>query len=407
MRLLLLLLLLVCTSFAQTLSNIKPAKTYYLNTSIEGCDKHCLREHLELGEYLSFLARYEPSLSEHVNEYESIYQSLYQDIIPDFLLHKAKEEVEPLPGPGFGLSAGVALIIPEKTLKSHALNIINSALAYITSLEGDVNFRVFLIGSEDNEERLKAAIKEAGSYELVLAAVSKESSLRELASSDAKAIFLPTLNIKDAPFTHEKLFFAGLDYEAQIEKLAIYLSQIDPIDSAAIVDNSKLSQNLGRLSQKALPNTTLINTGSEFSTKMLGANQRLRGSGLFMHTPLVKTALFASQIRALHLSPSVFLSTQINYHPDFLSIVQDADRRLFVIAASSKKPNSKLSYQALLLEQEPQYSWLSYVSMLGLDYFLSKDARSFSEEFLGNQLKFQHQLFKSFEQGFALVEEGQ
>lgn len=389
------LILYLCFSIVfakeQKLVDVKPAENFYPKISTQECDSNCLLELLEARLYLSFL-------SEFVDQHDQFLSNIYAKLlnsITDF--DKNLQKIT---------SVKLAIIIPEKTIKSYSNTIINSSIAYLLRQRADIKVKVFLTGTEDND-KIRSTLEKAQSqgYQYAIAALTLKGANQLKDYSGNMKIFIPTLHKNNISFSNlnKNIIFGSIDYDAQVLAL---LNKANS-DIAAFSDGSMLSSNLNSriLAQNA--NTRFYRVEGERLDfyKLLRSQGGLNNASIFLNTPLIKTALISSQLRVYDIQPYVLLSTQINYNPTFLSLTQEGDRKNFILANSIDNHDDNLSYLNEIFNQSIDYNWIAYATSIGTDYFytqfLNPESNSlFNEEIRNSQILYKVRLMQGAKASF-------
>ncbi|HDX3452327.1 TPA: hypothetical protein SHD90_001145 [Campylobacter coli] len=389
------LILCLCFSIVfakeQKLVDVKPAENFYPKISTQECDSNCLLELLEARLYLSFL-------SEFVDQHDQFLSNIYAKLlnsITDF--DKNLQKIT---------SVKLAIIIPEKTIKSYSNTIINSSIAYLLRQRADIKVKVFLTGTEDND-KIRSTLEKAQSqgYQYAIAALTLKGANQLKDYSGNMKIFIPTLHKNNVSFSNlnKNIIFGSIDYDAQVLAL---LNKANS-DIAAFSDGSMLSSNLNSriLAQNA--NTRFYRVEGEKLDfyRLLRSQGGLNNTSIFFNTPLIKTALISSQLRVYDIQPFVLLSTQINYNPTFLSLTQEGDRKNFILANSIDNHDDNLSYLNEIFNQSIDYNWIAYATSIGTDYFytqfLNPESNSlFNEEIQNSQILYKVRLMQGAKASF-------
>ncbi len=389
------LILCLCFSIVfakeQKLVDVKPAENFYPKISTQECDSNCLLELLEARLYLSFL-------SEFVDQHDQFLSNIYAKLlnsITDF--DKNLQKIT---------SVKLAIIIPEKTIKSYSNTIINSSIAYLLRQRADIKVKVFLTGTEDND-KIRSTLEKAQSqgYQYAIAALTLKGANQLKDYSGNMKIFIPTLHKNNVSFSNlnKNIIFGSIDYDAQVLAL---LNKANS-DIAAFSDGSMLSSNLNSriLAQNA--NTRFYRVEGERLDfyRLLRSQGGLNNTSIFFNTPLIKTALISSQLRVYDIQPYVLLSTQINYNPTFLSLTQEGDRKNFILANSIDNHDDNLSYLNEIFNQSIDYNWIAYATSIGTDYFytqfLNPESNSlFNEEIQNSQILYKVRLMQGAKASF-------
>ncbi|EPZ4547144.1 hypothetical protein ACXN1X_001765 [Campylobacter coli] len=389
------LILCLCFGFVfakeQKLVDVKPAENFYPKISTQECDSNCLLELLEARLYLSFL-------SEFVDQHDQFLSNIYAKLlnsITDF--DKNLQKIT---------SVKLAIIIPEKTIKSYSNTIINSSIAYLLSQRAEIKVKVFLTGTEDND-KIRSTLEQvqAQGYQYAIAALTLKgvNQLKDY-SGDMK-IFIPTLHKNNVSFSNlnKNIIFGSIDYDAQVLAL---LNKANS-DIAAFSDGSMLSSNLNSRVLEQNANTRFYRVEGEKLDfyRLLRSQGSLNNASIFLNTPLIKTALISSQLRVYNIQPFVLLSTQINYNPTFLSLTQEGDRKNFILANSIDNHNDNLSYLNEIFNQSIDYNWIAYATSIGTDYFYTqflntKSDSLFDEKIQNSQILYKVRLMKGSKASF-------
>ena len=127
---------------SQSLSNIPPAKITYINLEPEFCDISCLNELVKSDMLASFMARFEPAKID-----DGALLELYTSL--------GGEAVLKLDG-----AQKIAVIIPQKIIKSYANVVSNAVLTYILKQEANVEVK-FINSNDESLQSLQNALQTA------------------------------------------------------------------------------------------------------------------------------------------------------------------------------------------------------------------------------------------------------
>ena len=301
----------------------------------------------------------------------------------------------------------IAIIIPEKVIKSYSNIIINSSIAYALRQKAQVSVDVYLIGNED-ESSVASVLKILNDkdYRFAIAGftIKGANALAKLGAGDI-SFYIPTLHKSNTNIKADNIYFGGIDYDAQIQRLlAISNNQI-----SSFYDNSALSNILHKklLSKAQNARGFKIDSDKIDYARFLRPISAFENASVFLNTPLVKSAIVSSQLRANELAAYALLSTQIGYNPTIFSLTQPEDRQNLFIANSITTKDAKLSYINETLGQSVDYNWVVYATSVGFDYFyttmMNSAAKSlFSEKIQDNQVIYDIQIVQALEFGFEL-----
>ena len=349
----------------QHLSPLPLPKTTFIDLSVYKCNEECLEDLLQKGEVFTFLAKLG---NENVKKFSSVYTKFAML---------------------FSMSAPHSFenihihIVSKKYLNSINTQIVQSTLAYL-GLQ-NLNFTITLQELENNESIQDALNPDA--FNIVVATFSDINAIDQLDSN--ATIFIPTINKKFTHTTKSNIFFGGIDYEAQIEKL---LRLKEGQVAIFYLKNSPLSQTLTDFAARYVGDARLypIDTSVQ-NLKILKDNQEINESTILLNTPIVNTSLILSQMTYYDLAPFMKLSTQINYSPDIFRLTQPQDRKNLYMANSITHIPPVLNANDQLFAIQSYYNWISYAVQIGLDNFIASKfgkKRLFGESFLDNQIEY-------------------
>lgn len=355
----------------QKLVDVKPVENFYPKLSVQECNANCLFDLLESRLYLSFLSEFTDQNDQFLS---NVYAKLLNSIT-DF-----EKNVQKI------TSVKLAIIIPEKTIKSYSNTIINSSIAYLLRQRAEIKVKVFLTGTEDSD-KIRAALDaaQAQGYQYAIAGFTLKDANELKNYSGNMKIFIPTIHKNNIQISNQNIIFGSIDYDAQIATL---LSKSNA-NIAIFSDGSALSSNLNSriLAQNNNARIYTIEGEKLDFSRLLRSQGGVNNASIFFNTPLIKTALASSQLRIYNIHPYVLLSTQINYNPTFLSLTQQGDRENFIIANSINNHDDNLVYLNEIFNQSIDYNWIAYATSIGVDYFYTEFLNKKSESLFDEKIK--------------------
>ena len=285
----------------------------------------------------------------------------------------------------------------------------DSVFAYIFKRDVGSHIEIFYSGDE-RKDSLNFAIQRAknAGFKHFIAPLTI-NGLEHINSDkyDDLIFYIPTINIKSAKNPNSNIFFGGIDYEAQIQKLLTKANG----KIAAFGDGSGVSNMLNSL-VAANTNEPYINNieGNDIKLNFLKKNYKLINSSIFLNTPLIKTALLSSQFRVFELNPHILLSTQLNYNSALISLTQSSDRKNLYIANSIMTPDSQLETLSEILGEKLIYDWVAYSTMIGMDFiylnYIDKSQKAiFKESIQNNQVQYKIDIMRTGNYGFYISED--
>ena len=355
------------------------------------CDKECLKELSRGVDFIQFI--YTPlTMSEPFKSYYAGIKKLAT--IPEIEI--GRKDIK------------VALIIPQDVIKSYSVVVSDSVFAYIFKRDVGSYIEIFYSGDE-SAENLNLAInraKNAGFKYLIAPLTTNGLEIVNSDDYDDLIFYIPTINIKNISNPRSNLFFGGIDYEAQIQKLLTKANY----KITAFGDGSRVSDMLNNLVANNTNEPYIKNIeGSDIKLNFLKNNYKVKNSSIFLNTPLIKSALLSSQFRVFELTPHILLSTQLNYNSALISLTQSGDRKNMYIANSIMTPDSQLETLSAILGEKLDYDWVAYSTMIGMDFiylnYINKSAKAiFKEEMQNNQIQYNINIMRAGNYGFYFDE---
>ncbi|MBO7155532.1 MAG: hypothetical protein J6V67_06550 [Campylobacter sp.] len=355
------------------------------------CDKECLKELSRGVDFIQFI--YTPlTISEPFKSYYAGIKKLAT--IPEIEI--GRKDIK------------VALIIPQDVIKSYSVVVSDSVFAYIFKRDVGSHIEIFYSGDE-SAENLNLAInraKNAGFKYLIAPLTTSGLEIVNSDDYDDLIFYIPTINIKNISNPRSNLFFGGIDYEAQIQKLLQKANH----KISAFGDGSRVSNMLNEIVATNSTNPYIQNIeGSDIKLNFLKNNYKVKNSSIFLNTPLIKSALLSSQFRVFELEPYILLSTQLNYNSALISLTQSGDRKNLYIANSIMTPDSQLETLSAILGEKLAYDWVAYSTMIGMDFiylnYINKSAQAiFKENMQDNQIQYNINIMRAGNYGFYFDE---
>jgi hypothetical protein len=218
-------------------------------------------------------------------------------------------------------------------------------------------------------------------------------------------IFLPLIHKNNVSKVLENIIYGGVDYKRQLETLTNY----SPIQNIELYDNSLFGQTLHNVLLDVNPSILLAKEVNDVSGKYASyLNENLKTMsdfGIYLNTPVVKSSILLSQFTANDINVSRILSTQINYTPLILSLTQTTDRENLLIANSISEVPIQLNENIYNLGANITYDWLTYSTVVGLDYFASNDEKLKPNIIINQQVIYDIKLYKVKEHSFTQVQQ--
>ena len=364
----------------QSLSSIPPAKITYINLEPEFCDSSCLNELIKSDMLASFMARFEPAKID-----DKALLDLYASLGGEMVLKLAQSDK-------------IAVIIPQKVIKSYA-NVVSSAiLSYI--LKQDANVEVKFINSSDESlSSLQNALQNArneGFIYFIAALTQNGANIANSLILPNELIYIPSVHSSFVAAPKPNLIFGGVDYKAQILALLAFANE----KIVAFDDGSALAQKLNeyvRMQSNDYYESSI--TGKDINLNdTLSKKSKFDNASIFLNIPIVKASLVATQMRGFEIKPYALLSTQINFLPNIFSAITQRDRQNLFVANSLNSLDERFLGLGDLFGVDFRYSQIGYSSALGVEYiytnFINKSAsKIFTERVEGSQVLYDVKIY--------------
>ncbi|WP_169752909.1 hypothetical protein [Campylobacter mucosalis] len=378
-----------CEPRAKILSSIPPAKEIYINLQTQKCDKDCLLKLYEDDMLISFLAQFEPDIND--DELKSKYLSLSGQM------------------PFISSTNKIAVIIPQKIIKSYAKVVQNVLSSYILETNAKISLK-FIQSSDETTQNIQNALniaRESG-IKLFITPFTQVGTnvLNSLINKDEIA-YIPTINKATTTNISQNIIFGGVAYDKQIAYLL--LKAEDKISS--FVDGSPLGDYLASVVE-AMANKDVYQaqiSGKDINIKeQLSRPDKINNSAVFLNLPLIKAVLVATQLKNLEVVPQKLLSTQINFDPHILTMIEQKDRNELYLANSINLSNDSLRATAALFNINLDHNFIAYSNAIGLEYlyanFINSTAnRIFKEQIVFGQVNYDVKIYKT--DGYKFIQE--
>ncbi|TLD96741.1 hypothetical protein LS71_003805 [Helicobacter jaachi] len=370
-----------------------------LNVSTDKCSNSCLLDFFTQGQVFSFIAFFDThtdnvelraKLAAVLND-----MGIFEQMLPSTLQS--------------GANIKLALLMPKKIIGRYSASSIDTILAYLMARGNDFVFEIFDTGDESGANLNKTYKKIAAAHYDFVVAILTPNGAQEFVKLDISLpTYLPTINKKQI-LSHsipQNLIFGGIDYEAQIELL---LSLAGNKDIVAYNDSSYLGRSLGEMLRKKTNRIVLeevidSQSATTFAQKLASHEPKIADNVIFFNTPVIKTGLMASQLALSKKSPDKLLSTQINFNPALLLLIQKDDRKNLFITNVINNKNAHLVEYASLLGGDLRYDWVNYSTAIGVEQlisaYISQNKRFFDERVKDSQIEYVNRIYKSNAKNF-------
>ena len=357
----------------QSLSSIPPAKITYINLEPEFCDNACLNELIKADLLASFMARFEPAKID-----DNALLELYISLGGEAILKVNK-------------SGKIAVIIPQKIIKSYANVVSNAVLSYVLKQDADIEIK-FINSNDESPQSLTNAMQTAraqGFNYFIAALTSNGANIINSLVLSNELIYIPSVHSSFIINPKPNLIFGGIDYKDQISALLAYSNE----KIVAFDDGSSLGQKLNeyvRMQSSDYHEASIVGKDINLNDT-LSKKSKFNDASIFLNIPIVKASLVATQMRGFEIKPYALLSTQINFLPNIFNAIAQRDRQNLFIANSLNPVNDLFLGLGDLFDVDFRYSQIGYSSAFGTEYiytnFIDKSAdRIFTERVENSQV---------------------
>jgi len=357
----------------QSLSSIPPAKITYINLEPEFCDNACLNELIKADLLASFMARFEPAKID-----DNTLLELYISLGGEAILKVNK-------------SGKIAVIIPQKIIKSYANVVSNAVLSYVLKQDADIEIK-FINSNDESPQSLTNAMQTARAQDFnyfIAALTSNGANIINSLVLSNELIYIPSVHSSFIINPKPNLIFGGIDYKEQISALLAYSNE----KIVAFDDGSSLGQKLNeyvRMQSSDYHEASIVGKDINLNDT-LNKKSKFDNASIFLNIPIVKASLVATQMRGFEIKPYTLLSTQINFLPNIFNAIAQRDRQNLFIANSLNPVNDLFLGLGDLFDVDFRYSQIGYSSAFGAEYiytnFIDKSAdRIFTERVENSQV---------------------
>ena len=285
-------------------------------------------------------------------------------------------------------SIDIAILIDKKQFKKYLPSIINSVNAYFLYKNSDFNLSVYDINQ--TQEALK--------HKNIIYYTYSPKDVYKFKDYN-NTFYFPIINSNDINFSKNNFYFGGIEYKKQIKKLSFL---IDTNYTVAINENTLTSQKIFSI-EKEFFNVIPYEYNH---IKLNNLNRKY----IFLNTSPEKSAQIISGIYYQNIVPNLILSTQINYSPMLISLIQNPALNKIIIANSILNPPKELIDINMLLNSDIKFNWLNYSTNILCNKIYNNYTQGdiyFMNDFLVNifahQINYKTNLYQIIFKGFKKI----
>ena len=344
-------LLLTGLSAVRQLSPIPLPRNEVIDLDPRLYDRHTLLELAERGYLFTFLAKTSQTTDETLRQLRA---QILQEM--GWTTNPAAGTLE---------TYRLALVFVPSRLGPYRHSIAKTAAGYLLYRGGPFEMESFDFDANATEAMMAQILQSTRDYDLTIAPLRADEAEEICRHPLEGLLFIPNVHADEAACDNAQVRFGAIDYRRQIAELLAFHEE-GPL--YVVYDHTPLSKKLTQITLEYRPDAvTLDLAASRYFKPLFEQNPDINGSTLLIHTPVVKTSLFLSQMTLVDMQPSRVLSTQINYTPRLLTLTQYHDRETMILADAIGKADEKLTQSLETMGADIRYNWLNYATLTGLD----------------------------------------
>ena len=268
----------------------------------------------------------------------------------------------------------INIIMSSSAIGNYVNTITDSLIAYLSLRFVDFELNFIDIKNE-SKENIQIAIDEiAKSGNINTIAIITDGSIHNLLESEHNKlnIFVPTINAKDININNpfDNIYFGGISYKNQIN---IIKDLARDYNVTVFQENNLVSKKITSLFMDDM-DVRYFRTINKNQTRFRNTikTKKIDNSFVFFGTSIIKTSILLSNITYYDKKIIKAYSTQLNYNPVILHLMQEKDREKFFILNSIIGLDGLLKEYNNILKANIEYDWVLYTSTISLDYMLEK-----------------------------------
>lgn len=303
----------------------------------------------------------------------------------------------------------IALVYPSVNIGKYALEATNSINTYLLYKKEPFAVETYDMFLQNKENILKIFTQiQAKGITKVIALLTADNLqyLLGIPNLENVNIYLPLVNKYEVgdiqKFKDLQLTFGGISYKTQFKKLFEYSNGRKLVE---FYDNTQIGSSLHHfLKSHPVSYTKVVDDNNGRYKYFLKNNKHIANSAIVLNTPIVKSSILLSSIIAEQLSPSIILSTQLNYTPLIFSLTQELDRKKLIVANSiGEIPLSLIEYNEIL-GNSLSYNWVNYSASIGAEFLSEGNIDFFKDlEIKDHQIVYPVNLYEARGNSFSLI----
>jgi hypothetical protein len=303
----------------------------------------------------------------------------------------------------------IAIVYPSVNIGKYALEATNTINMYLLYKQKSFSIETYdmFLQSKKNIIKTFEQIQSKGITKVIAMITSEQLYyLNSVPNISNLNIYLPLINktevINPNQLENLNVTFGGISYENQFKKLFAHSNRNKLVE---FYDNTKIGSFLHSfLESQKVSYSRVIDDNNGRYTYFLKNNRYINNSSIVLNTPIVKSSILLSSITAEELTPSMILSTQLNYTPLIFSLTQRMDRRKLVVANSIGTIPLELIEYNEILGNSITYNWVNYSAIIGAELLTSNSIDFFNDlKIEDNQVLYPVNLYEVRDHSFSLI----
>lgn len=301
----------------------------------------------------------------------------------------------------------IAIVYASKTIGKYAIEATNSAVTYLIQNKNSFELNIFDIKNE-NKNSIEYILDRLRTQNIkkVLFMVTSNSVdfIFEYKEIELFNIYLPLVDKTKSKYRKNNIVFGAINYKEQFKSLIRYAnSNIVEIYDDSILGEKLHEELMDINNSKNIQSLKLSGKNPNFA-RFLKKNKIIRNSTIILNTPIIKSSIILSQIRANSIDVVEIFSTQLNYTPLLFVLTQKKDRDRLLISNSIGTLPRKLESINKLLGNNILYNWVNFSTILGLEYLKENKKLLFDKiNIIDNQVEYNINLIDASQYNFKII----
>ena len=233
-----------------------------------------------------------------------------------------------------------AIIINKQKFFKYLPSIINSINAYL--IQKGIDFNVSVYNNDINISTLP--------QQYIVDIETNKTKILSFKDYN-KTFFVPTFNKNDFNTTFYNVYFGGLNFKDQIEKISTFIN-----DKLITISQNTLISKILFSYEKKIP---FFKKNYNFPSIDY---YDLKNSFIILNTDVSKSAQILSNITSKEIEPFLIFSPQLCYSPSIIFLTQQKDWKKLIITNSIINPPIIINDYTTLLNSNIKYNWINYAS---------------------------------------------